>query len=114
MPIQSAYALIVSMDVDPAHEADFNEIYDSEHIPYLLEVPGVRAAWRLKGEDGAMFVGGEVRQMPASRPAYSAVYEIDSPDVLTSPEWAEAVERGRWPSMRPHVSNRTAYVYKVR
>lgn len=114
MPIESAYVLVVSMDVDPAHEDEFNEIYDVEHIPYLLEVPGVRAAGRMKGVDGAMSVGGEIRQMPAPSPAYSAVYEIDSPDVVTSPQWQEAVERGRWPSMRQHVSNRFAAIYKVR
>jgi hypothetical protein len=52
--------------------------------------------------------------MPAPRPVYSAIYEIDSPDVLTSDGWNEAVERGRWPSVRPHTSNRSAVVYKIR
>jgi hypothetical protein len=39
---------------------------------------------------------------------YVAIYEIDSPDVLLSKEWAEAGEKGRWPSeVRPYTSNRS-------
>ena len=114
MPIESAYVLVVSMDVERGHEEAFNEIYDSEHVPYLLEVPGVRSARRMKGEAFSMFLGGEVKEMPAPRPVSSAIYEIASPDVLTSDAWKEAVERGRWPQIRPHTSNRSAAVFKVR
>ena len=42
MPIQSRYLFIASMDVDPDKDAIFNEVYDTEHIPSLLKVPGVR------------------------------------------------------------------------
>ena len=43
-----------------------------------------------------------------------AIYEIDSPDVLLSKEWAEAEEKGRWPSeVRPFTSNRRHIVRKV-
>lgn len=114
MPVSTAYVLVVSMDVDPDYEELFNEVYDTEHIPYLLEVPGVAAAWRCHGEAASMFVGGAVKAMDAPSPAYSAVYEIESPAVLTSNAWADAVERGRWPSVRPYVSNRSASVYKIR
>ena len=114
MPIESPYILVVSMDVERGHEDEFNEVYNDEHVPYLLEVPGVRSAKRMKGEAFSMFLGGEVKEMPAPRPVYSAIYEIDSPEVLTSPEWRKAVERGRWPSVRPHTSNRSAVLYKVR
>ena len=114
MPIESAYILVVSMDVDPDHEDAFNEIYDNDHVAALLKVPGVRSAKRMKAEAFSMFTAGEARQMPAASPTYSAVYEIDSPDVLTSPEWAEAVDHGRWPSMRQHTSNRSIAVYKTR
>ena len=36
MPITSKYVFVASMDVDPANEALFNEVYDTEHIPELL------------------------------------------------------------------------------
>ena len=43
-----------------------------------------------------------------------AIYEIDSPDVLLSKEWAEAAEKGRWPcEVRPFTSNRRHIVRKV-
>ena len=45
---------------------------------------------------------------------YVAIYEIDSPDVLLSAEWAEAAEKGRWPSeVRPFTSNRSHIVRKA-
>jgi uncharacterized protein YeaC (DUF1315 family) len=35
------------------------------------------------------------------------MYEIESPDVLSSQEWGQAVELGRWPEqVRPHTINR--------
>jgi hypothetical protein len=114
MPITAPYLLIVSMDVDPAHEDLFNEVYDTEHIPYLLEVEGVIGAQRMAGEAAAMFVGGETKDLPSPSPRYVALYELASPDVITSDGWAEAVERGRWPSIRPHVSNRFTAFYKMR
>ena len=45
---------------------------------------------------------------------FVATYEIDSPAVLLSKEWAEAAEKGRWPSeVRPFTSNRRHIVRKV-
>jgi hypothetical protein len=46
MTINSDYLFVVSMDVDDDKEALFNEIYDTEHIPNLLKVPGVRGVTR--------------------------------------------------------------------
>ena len=40
MRIKARYVLMASMDVDPDRDAIFNEVYDQEHVPYLLEVPG--------------------------------------------------------------------------
>ena len=37
------YLFVASMDVDPDKEDLFNEVYDTEHIPNLLKVPGVHA-----------------------------------------------------------------------
>ena len=114
MSINAKYLFIVSMDVDPEHEALFNEVYDREHIPNLLRVPGVRAVSRLKGEPFDVAIGGEVKRMDAPGPAYTALYEIDGPEVLTSPEWSAAVERGRWPAeVRPHTMSRRHALMRV-
>jgi hypothetical protein len=49
MSINSNYLFVVNMDVDADKEALFNEIYDNEHIPNLLKVPGVRGVTRMAG-----------------------------------------------------------------
>src|SRR5690349_21946744 len=108
MPYKTRYVFIAAMDVDPAKEAIFNEVYDKEHIPNLLKVPGVKSVTRLTQQPLEMFIGGEKKKIVADGEArYTAVYEIDSPGVLTSGAWAEAGEAGRWPSgVRSYTRNR--------
>ena len=115
MPGIAKYLLIVSMDVDPAHEALFNEVYDQEHIPNLSRVPGVLRITRYTRQQLIMNLGGERRTMRAeNEPAYTVIYELENPDVLTSPEWNEAVEEGRWPAqVRPHTRNRRHVLFKM-
>lgn len=115
MPIKSRYLFIASMDVDPGKEPLFNEVYDTEHVPNLLKVPGVHAVARLEGEPFVMNIGGEEKRVTHDGPRHSALYEIDSPDVLVSPEWAKAVEAGRWPvEVRPFTRNRRHALYRLR
>jgi hypothetical protein len=115
MPITTKFLFMVSMDVVEEKEALFNEVYDTEHVPLLLQVPGVRAVSRMKSEPAAFNIGGERKVLDGgSDPQSMALYEIDSPDVLLSREWAEAVEKGRWPSeVRPFTSNRHHVVRKI-
>ena len=115
MPFKTKYLFVVSMDVDRDKEALFNEVYDTEHVPLLSKVPGVKGVSRMKGEDFMMQLGGEKMQKKHDGAAYTAVYEIDSPAVLMSPEWAKAGEQGRWPGeVRPFTKNRSHKVFKVR
>jgi hypothetical protein len=115
MPVQSKYVFIASMDVEPDKEALFNEVYDREHIPNLLRVPGVHAATRVQGEPFTLSIGGEEKKVAHEGASYCAIYEIDGPEVLTSAAWAKAGEAGRWPSeVRPFTRNRRHAVYKVR
>lgn len=117
MKNQARYIFIASMDVDPAKEDLFNEIYDTEHVPFLLQVPGVISARRYKAESLTVFVRGAMHSSPADangEPRYSAVYEIESPDVLVSEAWAKAVDKGRWPAeVRPHTRNVRLALRKV-
>ena len=94
MATKAKYLFIASMDVDPAKEALFNEVYDHEHIPNLLAVPGVLAVTRVRSEPFAFAIGGERKPMPAASPRYTAIYELESPEVLASEAWARAVEPG--------------------
>jgi hypothetical protein len=115
MPMATKYLFLVAMDVVEEKEALFNEVYDTEHVPLLMKVPGVRAVTRLKNEPAAFNIGGERKILDGGGHAsYLAIYEIDSPDVLLSKEWAEAGEQGRWPQqVRPFTRNRSHVVRKV-
>src|SRR3974390_2182487 len=108
MPIATRYLFIVSMDVAPEKEALFNEVYDREHIPNLLKVPGVRSAQRMRTEPANFTIGGETKLLcGAGAPKSPGIYEIESPDVITSKAWIEAGELGRWPKeVRPFTTNR--------
>ena len=108
MPFQTRYLLTAAMDVEPDKEALFNEVYDAEHVPLLQKVPGVIAIARFKTQELTMMLGGERRTIVIeNQPKYSALYELESPDVLVSPAWTRAVEEGRWPGqVRPFTKNR--------
>ncbi len=108
MPFRSKYLFSASMDVEPEKEDIFNEVYDTEHIPILKKVPGVLSVARFKTQELTMVVGGERRTIVAeNEPRYSALYEIEGPEVLTSDAWAEAVDKGLWSEkVRPYTANR--------
>ena len=114
MPIQTRYLFAAAMDVEPAREALFNEVYDGEHVPLILKVPGVIAAARFKRQELTMVIGGERRTIVVeNEPLYNALYEIESPEVLTSDPWAKAVDQGRWPGqVRAYTTNRRHVLYR--
>ena len=68
MPIGTRYVFIVSMDVAPEKEDLFNEVYDREHIPNLLEIPGVLSATRVNSEPLGLSIGGERKEIAAASP----------------------------------------------
>ncbi len=115
MPLSSNYLLIASMDVDPDHESAFNEIYEKEHVPSLSEVPGVISIARFQRQELTMAIGGEKRTIQIeNEPKYTALYELESPEVLVSEGWDKAVERGRWPAqVRPYTRNRRHVLMKL-
>jgi hypothetical protein len=108
MSDKTTYLMIASMDVEPEHEDLFNEVYDTEHVPFLSQVPGVLSVKRYRREELTMNIGGERQTIHLeNEPKYTAIYEIESPDVLTSEAWDQAVEKGRWPTeVRPYTKNR--------
>ena len=114
MPISSEHLFIASMDVDPDREALFNEVYDQEHIPNISKVPGVLSTARLIQQELIFMIGGERKIVRIeNEPKYAALYELESPEVLTSEAWAKAVESGRWPEeVRPYTRNRRHVLMK--
>lgn len=61
--------LFSEMTPDASWETEFNAWYDGEHIPLRMEVPGFLGAQRYRRRDSS---------------AYLAVYDLESPAVLTS------------------------------
>ena len=114
MPFQTKYIFSAAMDVQSDKEALFNEVYDKEHVPLLLKVPGVVAVARFKKQEVTLVIGGERKTIVVeNEPTYNAFYEIESPDVLVSEAWANAVDQGRWPGqVRPYTKNRRHVLYK--
>ena len=108
MTIASRFLFSASMDVTPEHERIFHEVYDTEHVPLILTVPGVVSATRFEMQPLTMMLGGERKTMdPQGAPRFHAFYELESADVLLTEAWAKAVEKGRWPGqVRPHTKNR--------
>lgn len=93
----AGYFYMVTFEIAPEDEAEFNEIYDTEHIPNLLRVPGVHGILRFK--DGTPNASGWL--------VYSALYLIARPDLPDTPEWKTASDIGRWaPVMRPRLKSR--------
>jgi hypothetical protein len=92
--------LAVWTDVAPEMESEFNEWYNTEHIPQLLGVPGFLSARR------DLVVEGE--------PKYVALYELTDENVLKSDAFRQVREDPTdWTKkMRPHFSNTTVTTFR--
>ena len=114
MTIESNYLFMACMDVDADKEEVFHDVYNSEHIPLLREVPGVISIARFQREEFTLIIGGERRTVRLdNEPQHAAIYEIESPAVLASEAWAKAVDSGRWPEhVRPYTRNRRHLLMK--
>src|ERR687891_2911597 len=103
MSLAGRFLFSAAMDVVPDRETLFHEVYDTEHVPLILTVPGVISAARFELQPLTMRLGGERTTMdPQGAPRFHALYELESPDVLLPDAWAKAAEQGRWPAhVRP-------------
>ena len=100
---RAPFVYLVQMDIPAEHEADFNRIYDTQHVPEILKVPGVRAC--------ARYVLEKTNKQGMAR--YLALYEMDRADVMDSAAWKQASELGDWaPKIRPHTTNRSHTVMR--
>jgi hypothetical protein len=98
------YLYIVQMDVPAELEVEFNRIYDTEHGPQFLKVPGIRNCWRYRLEHSTK----------TDTPRYTAIFEIDSPEVIDSPEARSAREFGDWKvKIAPYVTNRLSQLVRL-
>jgi hypothetical protein len=76
VPVDAAGMICYFMSIDAQHEEEFNDWYDTEHIPRLVAVPGVLAGRRFRAIRG--------------RQRYVAVYYFADPQLPLSPAWRTA------------------------
>lgn len=90
----------VYTDPGSVDEAEFHDWYDHEHGPARLTVPGIRSAHRYRALDD-------------QKPPWLALYELDSPDVIDSPEYkalgAQASDRDKAVAARLATLDRRVY-----
>ena len=110
----SKYLFMASMDIESNKQQIFDDVYDKEHVPFLAEVPGVISIARFQTEKLRLSIGGDIKDIVVeNQPKHTALYEIESPDVLISREWGEAVETGSWAKeVRPFTMNRKHILLK--
>ncbi len=86
-PTGAGALLVNAMSVAPEHEHEFNEWYNTEHIPALAAVPGTLSARRYRGTGAAQ--------------RYVALYHLASSDVPDSAAWKKAAHTPWTERMRP-------------
>ena len=97
-PADADGLLLNAMNVDPAVEAEFNEWYNTEHIPALAAVPGVLCARRFRGTSGNR--------------RYVALYHLESPGVQATAAWKNAADSEWTRRLRPHFRDHLRLVCK--
>jgi hypothetical protein len=90
----SPYVLLVRLETDPEHDAEFNDWYNTDHLPALTGVPGVYGARRYRAIAGS--------------PKYLAVYELANAEVRQSDAWRKAADSPWTLKIRPHHRNLAA------
>ncbi|MCP4616688.1 MAG: hypothetical protein GY844_09630 [Bradyrhizobium sp.] len=77
MPMAGKGMLLTSMDIDAAHEAEFNRWYDREHLEERVAIDGFLEARRYVAHVG--------------KPKYLSLYSTASFEVLDSPAYRTAL-----------------------
>jgi hypothetical protein len=92
VPKDAPALLLNAMSVAPEHEHEFNEWYNTEHIPALAAVPGTLSVRRYRG------TGAAVQR-------YLALYYLSSVELPESRAWKVAANTPWTERMRPHFRN---------
>jgi hypothetical protein len=77
MPMAGKGMLLTSMNIDTAHEAEFNRWYDREHLEERVAIDGFLEARRYVAHDG--------------NPKYLSLYSTETFEVLDSPAYRNAL-----------------------
>jgi hypothetical protein len=99
-PDRAGGVILVSMNVDAEREDEFNDWYNTEHIPHFNQLAGVIAARRFRA------VAGE--------PRYIALYHVEDTGIYATPEWMAANETPWILRMRRFQRDRTYFIFGQR
>jgi len=91
---------VVTANVPPQMEDEFNEWYNHTHVPEVLGCPGWLSARRFKAVEGAAGSGA---------PKYLALYELEDASATETEELGRV--RG-WGKFTPHITDHIKRVYQ--
>jgi hypothetical protein len=92
------FYMMITFEITPEDESEFNDIYDNDHIPNILKLKDVIEVIRFK--DAAPNEKGLL--------VYSALYVLAQDNLHQSTQWKELSDLGRWaPVIRPKLKSRT-------
>jgi hypothetical protein len=98
--------LIVTAEVDPEVEAEWNRWYDEVHLPDALRCPGVLSGRRFVSS-GPVSESDRGERRALDKKLYTTVYRLESPAAVSTPEFTAM--RG-WGRFTPHVRSQTRVV----
>ena len=98
--LDTSYLHLAMADVEASKENIFNQLYDSQHSPFMCTLPEVQQCSRYL-------------TLTNIHPKYTAIYEITDPNAPDTTQWQEAADKGDWRSLiRPYTFNRHFVTYK--
>lgn len=90
--------LLAMIDIDPAHEEEFNRWYNEEHLPDRQNCPGFLNGRRFKLVDGP-------------GPKYLALYDLEGPEVLDGDDYKKIASSPWTEKLRQHYrATRNVYI----
>ncbi len=99
-PDNAGGVILVSMNIEPAYEQEFNDWYNTEHIPHFNRLPGVIAARRFRAIEG--------------NPRYVALYHVENTGIYATPGWMAANQTPWMLRMRRYQRDRTYFMFSER
>ena len=105
-PLLPRCLLIVTAEVDAEVETEWNQWYDTVHLPDALACPGVLRGRRY-AQTGTASQSDRGTSSRTANKVYTTVYELAGPEAVTTPEFQKM--RG-WYHFAPHVRATTRVV----
>jgi hypothetical protein len=99
-PENAGGVILVSMNIDPSYEEEFNDWYNTEHIPHFNRLDGVITARRFRAIAGT--------------PRYVALYHVVNTDIYATPGWMAANQTPWMLRMRRYQRDRIYFMFRER